>query len=207
MYSEAIIPFLSKSSNPHCVEQLHLYSEQILFYNQRFNLISKKDESKIWTRHFLDSLQITQHPFIHEMLNVSRETSDILTWVDMGSGAGFPIIPLAIFYPEIQFTAIEPRQKRATFLKVVQNRISLPNFQVFTGKAEDYTSSAQVVSCRALGSFQEDQTRAFRILQSGGVFITLKSLQDIHQFVDSITTIEYQLPETSHTYCVVACRK
>ncbi len=194
-----------------CTEKgIHLSKEQalrieefgalVVKYNKKTNLISESDEVKITTRHLFDSLQPIRIPELVPNKGI---------WADMGSGAGFPIIPLSIALPQIQFIAIEPRLKRQTFLKTVARELGIENFQLFAGNAEESgIKNVERVSCRALGTAEEDWERAEKMLASEGVFITLKSRRDAEMLHDFCWKVfPYDLPGESQTYAIVTRNK
>lgn len=177
------------------------FGELVKAYNRKANLISEGDLSKIETRHLLDSLQ----PLRHTDLIPSPGSS----WADMGSGAGFPVIPLCICLPQIQFFAIEPRQKRFTFLKLVRSELHLDNLQIREGDAE-HSGLAELsrVSCRALGSAEDDWSRANPMLTPSGLFITLKSMRDCEGYAQPTWDVRpYELPGESKPYCLLIRKK
>lgn len=183
------------------VEKIVSYGGLVIKYNKKVNLISSGDESKIATRHLLDSLQPLRHPDLIPEAGAR--------WLDMGCGAGFPLIPLCIALPQIQFFGVEPRQKRATFLKVVRSELKLDNLEIICNNVEDcQVSEVDRVSCRALGSAEEDWTRANERLRSNGVFITLKSLRDCLALAPNTwKVIPYDLPGEIQTYCILVRQK
>lgn len=181
-------------------QRIEAFGDLVVKYNKKTNLISVSDELKITTRHLLDSLQ---------PLRISELIPENGIWADMGSGAGFPVIPLSIALPHIQFIAIEPRLKRQTFLKTVARELGIHNFQLSAGNAEDSgLSNLTRVSCRALGSAEEDWERAEKMLASDGVFITLKSRRDAEMLKGSEwKVLPYDLPGESQTYAIVTRKK
>jgi 16S rRNA (guanine527-N7)-methyltransferase len=183
------------------VDKVLQFGALVATYNKKANLISEGDIPKIETRHLLDSLQPIRHP---DIIPPSGSR-----WADMGSGAGFPVLPLSIALPEIQFFAIEPRQKRFTFLKVVRSELKLANLNIIEGDAESYSGDYfDRVSCRALGSAEEDWTRANRILSPNGVFVTLKSLRDCEGYAQPTWDVRpYDLPGESKPYCLLIRKK
>jgi len=145
--------------------KIHEFCKLLLEANKTTNLVSKNDEQKLLTRHVADSLIFATHP-VHSANQ----------WADIGSGAGFPVIPLCLYFPQIKFYATENRKKRGDFLKLVKQNLNLPNLEVLQGKAENCgLKNMDFVSCRAVGSLDEDFERAKKILKKGGHFLTVKS--------------------------------
>lgn len=103
------------------------YERELLAWNQKFNLTAIRDEQGIRTKHFLDSL------------------SCVLAWkanppnrlVDIGTGAGFPGIPLKIIYPAMQLTLVESVGKKVKFCQHMVNKLGLENTQVIQARAEE----------------------------------------------------------------------
>lgn len=103
------------------------YERELLEWNQKFNLTAIRDEQGIRTKHFLDSL------------------SCVLAWkanppnrlVDIGTGAGFPGIPLKIIYPAMHLTLVESVGKKVKFCQHMVNKLGLENTQVIQARAEE----------------------------------------------------------------------
>jgi 16S rRNA (guanine527-N7)-methyltransferase len=191
----------SISLKPEVVVNLESFAGLVVRYNQKANLISEGDQDKIFSRHILDSLQPLRQKYLIP--------DDNAKWADLGSGAGFPVIPLCIALPTIQFFAVEPRQKRYTFLKVVKAELSLRNLTIIEGNAEtSRLENLERVSCRALGSAPEDWERAESMLQPNGLFVTLKSLHDCEPLAQPPWNIHpYNIPGESKDYCLLVRKK
>ncbi len=108
------------------IDQYRLYLELLLEWNQRFNLTAVRDPQLIQQRHFLDSLVCS---------SVTRDLNG-QHLIDVGSGAGFPGLPLKILYPEMRLTLVESVGKKATFLETTVQALKLPNVHVLTMRAE-----------------------------------------------------------------------
>lgn len=134
------------------------YIDILLKWNARVNLTAIRDPSEIVQRHFGESL------FVGAYVLAQRTVE---TAIDLGSGAGFPGVPLAILAPEVQVTLIESRQKKATFLKEVVYSLDLKNVNVFAGRAEDYPGKADLVMLRAVEKFHQALPLAQRLVRSG----------------------------------------
>jgi len=141
------------------------FCKLLLEANKTTNLVSKNDEQKLLTRHVADSLIFATHP-VHSANQ----------WTDIGSGAGFPVIPLSLYFPQIKFYATETRKKRCDFLSQAKQSLNLQNLEVIQGKAENCgLKNMDIVSCRAVGSLDEDFEKAKKILKKNGHFLTVKS--------------------------------
>ncbi len=107
-------------------DQFFLYAESVVSGNIKANLISKKDEGRILERHFIESAALS-------FLNEFREAQDVL---DLGTGGGFPGIPLKIVCPQINMDLLDAKQKKSVFLKEVAQKLNL-SVNVFWGRAEE----------------------------------------------------------------------
>jgi 16S rRNA (guanine527-N7)-methyltransferase len=104
------------------------YSRELIAWNQRVNLTGIVEPQEIVIKHFLDSLSICQ---------VLPKTPVNLALIDVGSGAGFPGLPLKIVLPEIQLTLLESTAKKTTFLQYVVVTLNLSGVTVLTARAEE----------------------------------------------------------------------
>lgn len=104
---------------------LEAYVDLLLQFNASMNLIGPMDRELIVAELILDSL-------VPAFVWPAGKTA-----VDVGSGAGLPGIPLAVAFPEVQFCLVEPRKKRAQFLKIAAHRLGLKNIEVFEKRIED----------------------------------------------------------------------
>ncbi len=119
--------------------QLSTYLDLLLKWNARTNLTSIRDPEEIVRRHFGESLFAARH------------LGSCDTLLDLGSGAGFPGLPMALFHPEIQVTLAESQNKKATFLREVVRTLSLKT-EVWPNRAESLPSAHQfhTVTLRAV---------------------------------------------------------
>jgi 16S rRNA (guanine527-N7)-methyltransferase len=121
------------------VDRLSRFEAMLAEENSRQNLVSAKSLSEIWVRHFADSAQL---------LTVSRGTPT--TWLDLGSGAGFPGLVIAICRPDLQVTLVESRRKRVEWLETASAALQLQNVVIAgTSLAAVPSSSFDVISARA----------------------------------------------------------
>ena len=131
-----------------------MYIDLLLRWNARINLTAIRDPEEIVTRHFGESLFAARHLFPAEPQQLGRERPRSCALIDVGSGAGFPGLPIKIWAPDVNLTLIESNQKKATFLREVTRTLTLTGINVFSGRVEDYSSRAKVVTLRAVERFE-----------------------------------------------------
>ncbi|KAK1293347.1 hypothetical protein QJS10_CPB17g00628 [Acorus calamus] len=115
-------------------QQISLYVETLLQWNQRMNLTAVRDVDEVMCRHVKDSLAILP-PINNSYCDAA--SSDGLRLVDVGSGAGLPGLILAIACPDWKITLLESMQKRCRFLEHAVDLVGLTNVQILCGRAED----------------------------------------------------------------------
>lgn len=148
--ADLLRPFLGERELSSAqVDALQRYLALLMRWNARMNLTAVRDERHIVTRHIGESL-FTAHcvlPDPEAKLNV----------VDVGSGAGFPGLPLKVFAPAVDLTLIESQNKKATFLKEAVRALRLENTRVFGDRAERFAeqfgATADLVTLRAVEHF------------------------------------------------------
>ncbi len=119
--------------NAHQVRSFQLYEKELLIWNEKINLTAIKDPEAIRTKHFLDSLRA-----ICELNNPSPGHL-----VDVGTGAGFPGIPLKIMLPDLKLTLVESVGKKAEFCRHMVEVLKLENVEVLAARAEDLGQQTQ----------------------------------------------------------------
>ena len=150
------------------VSQFGSYLDLLVKWNQKINLTSEKSSQEILRRHIFDSLQYA--PFI--------STQDEI--VDIGSGAGFPGIPLKIIYPELVATLIESQRKRCSFLETVISQLGLTAIKVINDRAEK-TSPERLVEAvifRGVSDIKSCLELATPFLGEGGKVVLKKGLEE-----------------------------
>jgi 16S rRNA (guanine527-N7)-methyltransferase len=143
--AELLHPFIA-SLTPDQLAAISNYLDLLLRWNAHTNLTAIREPEEIVTRHFGESL------FAAAQL---LPKSDVrMHAIDVGSGAGFPGLPLKIYAPGLHLTLIESQQKKATFLKEVVRTLHLDKVDVFTGRAQDCPAHADLVTLRAVERFE-----------------------------------------------------
>ena len=177
--------------------------------NKKFNLTSITNDNEIYLKHFYDSLCITK---AKELLNAS-------SLFDIGTGAGFPGIPVAIVNKDIKITLVESNKKKCEFLKVVKDSLNLQNVEIINARAEDFAKTNrekfEVATSRAVANLSILLELEFPALSVGGVLIALKSnvqeeLENSKSILKELNgtiknTIEYTLPyeESKRTLLII----
>ena len=132
-------------------------------WSGKLNLVSAVDQGAVWDRHLVPSLRLRA-----TLLGVRHESV-----VDLGSGAGFPGIPLAITSPTSRFTLVESRRRRASFLRAAIRELSLKNAEVVNERIEEWRpkSRADVVLARAVADPERVATLVAHVLASDGFLL------------------------------------
>ena len=141
--------------------QFAVYLDLLIKWNARMNLTSVRDPDAILERHFVECIACAK-----------ALPAGIGSLLDLGSGAGFPGIPIAISRPEIAVTLAESQAKKAAFLREVQRSLNL-GFQVFAGRAEDIGYSFDCVTMRAVDKMREAIRTGSRLLHRNGTMALL----------------------------------
>jgi 16S rRNA (guanine527-N7)-methyltransferase len=161
--AELLAPFTGgERLAPRLLEALQRYLDLLLRWNARVNLTAVRDAEKIVTRHFGESL------FAAQVLLRDREGAAVSTLADVGSGAGFPGLPMKLFAPQLELTLIEAHSKKAVFLREVVRSLGLDRVEVFCGRAEQWTRTADLVALRAVEQFERTLPAAARLVTEDG---------------------------------------
>ncbi len=116
------------------LRQFRSYFHELIQWNERINLTSLVSPKDVYRKHFLDSLTVMKALHIDQ---ASSERTTPCTILDVGSGAGFPGIPLAIVAAHLQVMLLEATRKKAQFLEHVIRVLGVANASVVTGRAEE----------------------------------------------------------------------
>jgi 16S rRNA (guanine527-N7)-methyltransferase len=149
-------PFAELSSEQ--LAQTSTYVDLLLKWNAKVNLTAVRNREEIVTRHFGESFFVAAR-----LAPLPGDTA-----IDLGSGAGFPGLPLAIFAPAVQVTLIESNAKKAAFLNEVISSLQLKNAEVFSRRAETYPAKADLVTMRAVEKFESALPVALGLVCDGG---------------------------------------
>ena len=146
--------------------RIHLYLDLLVKWNHKINLTAEKDPDSILKRHVFDSLQY------------SRALKPDFRLMDIGSGAGFPGIPLKIIFPEMPLVLVESQRKRCSFLETVVRELELVQTEVINVRAEDISAAREgqfdAVIFRAVSSLKQCLILGERFVSPGGRLIVKK---------------------------------
>ena len=200
-------PFLNQPLPSPALEQISIYIDLLLRWNARINLTAIRNPEEIVTRHFGESFFLASHLFPEcvartllsaQGLPPSKEADGMpphLRVLDLGSGAGFPALPLKIWSPNIHLILIESNHKKAAFLREVVRSLTLTDVNVITDRAETLVikdpPQADVVTLRAIERFDSVLPLAIRFLAPSA---RLALLIGANQLPNLTSTIQWDPP-------------
>jgi 16S rRNA (guanine527-N7)-methyltransferase len=206
-------PFLEQPLPPTRLDQISIYIDLLQRWNARINLTAIRREEEIVTRHFGESLFMARHLFPTSVTRTPAKADRAQTTpvnppcvLDIGSGAGFPAVPLKLWAPHIRLTLIESNHKKAAFLREVARALTLTNINVIADRVETLAARpgfprSQVVTLRAVERFDAILHQAVDLLAPKATLALLIGLAQIPHLA-ALTTINWQPPipvPQSHT--------
>ena len=194
--------------------QFDLYYELLIEWNRIMNLTGITDYDEVNLKHFTDSLTISR---IIDMAQIN-------TLIDVGTGAGFPGIPIKIAFPHIKVYLLDSLNKRIKFLNEVIKRLGLKNIYAFHGRAEDFAKDRQyrekfdVCVSRAVANLSTLSEYCIPFVKTGGYFVSYKggdSDEEVIRSENAITllggeienTDRFFLPDTDMGRTLIKIRK
>ena len=170
------------------------YLHELKKWNRAYNLTALKDDEEIITKHFLDSflyLKVMPNSPIPPLEKGGKRGFEIC---DIGSGAGFPGIPMAIVRPELTVALIEPSRKKTAFLRHMKNRLSLQNIEVIESRIEDVKDRLfDIAVTRALFSVGDLIKKAGHILKEDGFFVLNKGPKFEDEIKDISGDVKFEI--------------
>lgn len=179
------------------------YMKIFLEENSKVNLISKNDEKYLWEKHVFDSLAI-------ENFFEKFDTSKIKTILDIGTGGGFPSIPIAITYPHLKVTALDSIAKKIRAVQTIKDKLNIENLEPICTRVENLDAKFDMITSRAVSSLKNICEYALPKLNKGGYFVAYKSRKTPQEIEEAnsilkkynskiVDIIEYSLPlEENH---------
>lgn len=198
------------------MNQFVKYYELLVEWNSFMNLTSIVEFKDVLKKHFIDSLSI-----VNACQKIRSEALDIM---DIGTGAGFPGIPLKIAFPQIRLTLLDSLQKRVKFLQEVASQLELDHIRFIHGRAEDYAKpnldreKYDICVSRAVANLSTLSELCLPYVKKGGIFISYKSekvVEESKEAAHAITLlggktkekVEMYLPDSDIYRCLYIIEK
>lgn len=200
--------------NDKQLEQFQIYFDYLIEMNQVMNLTAITEMKEVVLKHFIDSIAIIKYYSFENVNNV----------IDMGTGAGFPGIPLAIMLPKVQFTLMDSLNKRINFLNQVIDKCGLENVNCIHSRAEDlgkdnnYREKYDICISRAVANLSILLEYCIPFVKINGKFISYKSVlaedelnkSESAQFelgCSLADNISFEIPDTDYQRCFLIFTK
>ncbi|SHI37082.1 16S rRNA (guanine527-N7)-methyltransferase [Dethiosulfatibacter aminovorans DSM 17477] len=207
-----------KSSDLDCtseqVDKFELYKTMIQEWNKKINITSITEDEDIYMKHFVDSIIVKNH---FDMESVDK-------MIDVGTGGGFPGIPLKIVNEKMDVTLLDSLNKRIIFLEEVVKSLGLQNVSLIHGRAEDfgvnedYREKFDLSISRAVAPLNILSEYCIPFVKVGGCFISMKSgdvekeIEDSANALDLLggrirNIVKYRLPGTDISRSIIIIEK
>jgi 16S rRNA (guanine527-N7)-methyltransferase len=215
--SALLRPFLERPPSPSQLEQVSIYIDMLLRWNARINLTAIRNSDEIVTRHFGESFFLARHLFpdvgpggvtkeqfhqggagTKDAMQLPHASLSITRALDIGSGAGWPGLPLKIWAPTIHLALVESNAKKAAFLREVGRALGLAQVVVLNERTEALIKrndliQNDVVTFRAVEHFEEILGQAMSFLVPGGRVAVLIGASQVHS-LERRSNIQWSAP-------------
>ena len=187
------------------------YIDVFLAQNAKLNLISKNDEKYLWEKHIFDSLSI------EKFFNTIDITG--MRLLDIGTGGGFPAVPVALAYPTLEVFALDSIRKKINAIEAIKEELEIKNLHPICDRAENIKERFDIVTSRAVASLKIISRYALPLLKKDGYFIAYKSRKVEDEISEAknvlrkyqakiVDIITYDLPlEETHTRNLVVIKR
>ena len=177
--ADLLQPFVSDVLSPAQLNNISTYIDILIRWNARINLTAIRDPEDIVPRHFGESLFAARHLFpVPSVSSVSPVVNEVAV-ADIGSGAGFPGLPLKLWAPHVSLTLIESNHKKVAFLREVARALTLTDVDIQNARAETLADTHfDVVTLRAVEQFESIlPTAAALVAPSGRLALLIGTAQ------------------------------
>lgn len=167
-------------------DQFEQYFHILVEWNEKMNLTGITERDKVYEKHFYDSLLLAAH--------VNME--DVVTMADIGSGAGFPGIPLHILFPHVQLTIVDSLNKRIQFLNHLVQELGLTGVECLHGRAEEvarkpqYRDQFDLVTARAVARLNVLNEFCLPFVKTGGLFAAMKGTNPAEEIDEAAKSLQ-----------------
>ena len=196
------------------IEQFIRYYEMLIEWNKLMNLTGITEYEDVINKHFIDSLSLVK----------ATDIAGISSVIDIGTGAGFPGIPLKIAFPHLNIVLLDSLNKRINFLNAVIEELGLENIRTIHGRAEEFAQKEEYRECfdlcvsRAVANLSSLTEYCLPYVKEGGKFIPYKSGKIDEELANSKNAIfilggklekevEFELPRTDMSRNLVVIEK
>ncbi|HGM3506321.1 TPA: 16S rRNA (guanine(527)-N(7))-methyltransferase RsmG [Clostridioides difficile] len=202
------------NTNNDMLEKFKMYREILVDWNKKMNLTGIEDEKEVYIKHFLDSISAVKNGYIKNSMSI----------IDVGTGAGFPGIPLKICLDSLKLTLLDSLNKRINFLEEVSKELKLDNITFIHGRAEDfgkdekYREKYDIATARAVAGLPILMEFCVPFVKVGGYFICLKGpnanleLEESQKAINIlglkfVEKIDVELPEMDLNHNILVFKK
>ena len=193
--ADLLHPFLAQPLSAAQLAHISTYIDLLVRWNARINLTAVRDPESIVTRHFGESLFAAQILFPAPSRAAAAAAHPApLDLLDIGSGAGFPGLPIKLWAPHLRTTLIEAQNKKVTFLREVIRVLTLTAIDVLAVRAEQFPAAASLVTLRAVERFDSILPVALRLLAPQGRLALLIGESQISRAQSLAPTLTWHSP-------------
>lgn len=199
--------------NEEQIEKFRKYKELLKEWNEKINITAIKDDKEIDIKHFLDSLTVLKTGYIKDGQKI----------IDIGTGGGFPGMPVKIIFDNCEIVLLDSLNKRVKFLQEVIEELGLKNIKSIHGRAEDYgrenyREQFDIVVSRAVASLNILSEYCLPFVKVGGYFIAMKGSEIKEEVSDAEKALnilggkleerfDIKLPHSDITHTLLVIKK
>ncbi len=166
-------------------EKLEIYADFLVEYNEKVNLTAITESQEIWLKHFIDSILFAKYVDIPENASI----------IDVGTGAGFPSVPLKLYRNDIKLTLLDSLNKRITFLNELSTKLGI-TVETYHSRAEEAAKKDalreqyDIATARAVAAMPVLCEYCMGFVKKGGKFVAMKGVsEEISQFKKAVSTM------------------
>lgn len=188
------------------VNSFYNYLNELIVWNKRINLISRASPQDIIFKDFLDSLTINKY------------LDSGVSMVDLGSGAGFPGIPIKIIRPDVSISLFEIKRKKIYFLQHIIRCLNLRRINARWDQGEESEQSFDVVVSRAFGTLAKFLREGIPMIKPSGILLAMKGRKGKEELKENFSLIQemglnlmfcdhFKLPVLEHERVIIGLKK